>query len=317
MTIHLRPIRADEIAAVCALHNRSEAHDGVPRVLEVEELAEELDELSLDDDTRLAELDGELAGYAYTYFLPADTGWERCYLFGEVDPAHRGKGVGRSLLGWGIERGSQQLRATGRPLPKYLRVDSYDYIESAHRLYARMGFTPVRWFEELLRPLTDLPPLPEVAGVSVVAWPDDADADTLLVKNAAFADHWGSSPTSETEWNRMVHGFGSRLDLSFVAVDDASGRIVAVCHNTRYEADDELIGRRDGWIGTLGTLREWRGKGLASALITRSLHAFAEAGLTHASIGVDSESPTGANQLYRRLGFQPCQRSITHQLEVH
>ena len=91
MSIHLRPIRAGEIAEICALHNRSEAHDGVPRVLEVEELAEELEELSLDDDTRLAELDGELAGYAYTYFLPAETGWVRCIV------GHADSSVGR---GW-------------------------------------------------------------------------------------------------------------------------------------------------------------------------------------------------------------------------
>src|SRR4029079_8483124 len=105
--------------------NRSEAHDGVRRVLEVDELAEELDELSWDDDTRVAELDGALAGYAYTMLLPSETGWERAYVFGEVDPVHRDRGVGRALLAWGVERGADQLRTTGRDLPKYLRVDSY------------------------------------------------------------------------------------------------------------------------------------------------------------------------------------------------
>jgi mycothiol synthase len=318
MSVELRALRPDELPAICALHNRSEAHDGVPRVLELEELEEELEAVSLADDLRVAEVDGALAGYAYTLLLPSDTGWERCYVLGEVDPVHRGKGAGRALLAWGVERGSEQLRGTGRDLPKYLRVDSYDYIESAHRLYARLGFTPVRWFEELIRPLSDLPPLREVPGVSLLGWPEGAEAEeeSLLVKNESFADHWGSTPTTESDWHKQLHGFGSRLDLSAVAVEDATSRVVGLCVNHRYEADDELLGRKDGWIMTLGTLKAWRGRGIASALVVRSLHAFAEAGLTHASIGVDSESPSGANLLYRRLGFEPVQRSVTHQITV-
>ena len=66
----------------------------------------------------------------------------------------------------------------------------------------------------------------------------------------------------------------------------------------------------------LGTRREWRGKGVAPSLIAHSLHAFAAADCTHASISVDSENPTGAAHLYRRLGFEPQHRSITHEIAL-
>ena len=53
-----------------------------------------------------------------------------------------------------------------------------------------------------------------------------------------------------------------RARLRFAAPISASSRSTgapiassAVCLNHRYEADDELIGRRDGWIDTLGTSR--------------------------------------------------------------
>jgi len=72
----------------------------------------------------------------------------------------------------------------------------------------------------------------------------------------------------------------------------------------------------DAWIDNLGTLPQWRGKGVGSALIAASLHAFAAAGLTHASIGVDSENPSGAAQLYRALGFRTNRSSITQELQV-
>lgn len=317
----LRPLRADDLAEVCALTNRTEVHDGVARVVTVEELAEELDDdhVVLATDTRAVEVDGRLAGYVYTYHLPSDVGEERCYLFGHVDPLQRGAGLGRELLTWGIERAREQLHSSGSAHPKWIRVSADVGVESAHRLYARLGFTPVRWFEDLLRPLDHLPERGEPDGVRIIAWPDDRDEEILRVKNAAFEDHWGSTPASPANWQQMTRGFGARLDLSFVALDAATGDVVAYCLCKRFPADDELLGRRDAWIDNLGTLREsggqaWRGRGIASALIAHALHAFAAADLTHASIGVDSDSPTGAAALYRALGFEPVARSTTHQI---
>ena len=37
--------------------------------------------------------------------------------------------------------------------PRFIRTDKYDYVEGAHHLYSRVGMTPVRYMEELLRPL--------------------------------------------------------------------------------------------------------------------------------------------------------------------
>lgn len=316
-TIELRPATADDLPDLCALHQRAQRHDGVPQVIQLDELEEELDDdhVSLADDVRIATVDGALAGYAYTFHLPSEVREERCYVFGEVDPDQRRRGVGTALMRWGIERAEVQLRSSGRTLPKYIRADSYDFIEGAHRLFAAVGMTVVRYTDELLRPLDDLPPITSPADARVVPWPDDRDEEIRLAKNESFADHWGSTPTAAHHWEPMVRGYGARPDLSFIAVDDED-RVIGHCLNKRYEADDELLGRRDAWIDNLGTLREWRGRGVASALIAHSLHAFAAAGCTHASISVDSENPTGAAQLYRRLGFVPQHRSITHQIAL-
>ena len=292
-----------DLPALTALINIANRVDDVPQVVELQELIEELhDAGDVTTDVRVAELDNELVGYVRTMYLPSDQLWERCYLIGTVHPDHRGHGIGRTLMTWAIDRGSAQLRSSSNKLPKYLRVDVDEAVVPAVRLLDRLGFRKVRQFEELLRPLTDLPAITEPDGVRIEPWPDGRDDEILQVKNKAFADHWGSTPTAPHTWDSMVRGFGSYAERSFVALDDHD-RVVAYSLNHRTPADDEVLGRRDGWIDSLGTLPEWRGRGLASALIAHSLHAFVAAGLTHASIGVDSESLTGAIRLYKALGF--------------
>jgi len=68
--------------------------------------------------------------------------------------------------------------------------------------------------------------------------------------------------------------------------------------------DWDARGYTEGWIEGVGTARSHRGRGLASFLITESMKAFRESELEYATLGVDSENPTGAAGLYRDLGFE-------------
>lgn len=321
LDVTLRPLTDDDVPEVVALVNRSQAHDGVDQVVMEAEYREELADLDLDLDTRVAVLTGDgdgdagrIVGVASTLYLPSEELHERCYVFGSVDPDHRRQGVGRTLLAWSIDRGLAQLASSERDLPRYLRAESYDWLTADHRLFERFGFVPVRWFEELLRSLDDVPSRREVPGIRIESWPDEADGrdgEILAVKNASFADHWGTTPTSADHWRTKVRGFGSRPDLSTIAVDTATGDVVGFALAHRYDEDDALSGRRDGWVDTLGTLRGWRGRGIASALLVESFHRFAADGLTHAALGVDADSPTGAARLYRNVGFVRHRGSMT------
>ena len=213
---------------------------------------------------------------------------------------------------WGLRRAGERLDTSTNDLPKYIRVDHPEAVVGAAALFASCGLTVVRFTDELRRPL-DLPltVLP-TDGIEVIPWPDDRDDEIRGAKNSAFTDHWGSTPTSPHHWQQMVHGPGSRTDLSHVAVD-SRGEVVGHCLVKRFPDDDGVTGRREGWIDNLGVRREVRGRGVATALIGASIAAMRNHGLTHAVLMVDSENPTGAVGLYTALGFGPVRRSITHQ----
>lgn len=307
---------------MCQVINRAQWADGIMQVRTVEELTEDLeaDDVDLAADMHVAVVDGEsaddgaIAGFVHTLLLPSEVLHVRCYVFGDVEPAWRGQGIGTALMTWGIARARQQLDACATTLPTRLRAQTGEDAVRTRRMFERLGMRAVRYHEELLRPLIDLPPLTTPRGVRIVAWPDDRDDEVLAEKNLSWVDHWGSTPTSPAGWQAMVRGFGARPEWSFIAVDADTDEVVGHCLCKRFEQDDALTGRRDGYIDSLGTLQRYRGRGVGAALIVHAFHALAEAGMTHAALNVDSENPTGAARLYRSLGFVHERGEFTYEL---
>lgn len=312
----LKRVSAADASTIHDLIRRSEVFDREPLVTPIEEIREIFEDPHLDpaEDLRLATVGERAVGWGRVWHHPSGERLERAYLLGSVDPEWRGRGIGRTLFAWQLDRARAVLNAYTHDLPRFIKTAAWDWLTDAQHLYERFGLQPVRWFDELLRPLD--PPLErtEVPGIDITAWQPGRSVEVRLLHNRAFADHWGSGSTDQAVWEKRLTDYGVRLDLSVVAI--ARNQAVGYSLNEVYPDDEELLGRRDGWIGTLGVDRDYRGRGIASALIAASLERFRQEGLTHASIGVDADSPTGAHRLYRRLGFDLEKRSVTHQLEL-
>lgn len=69
--------------------------------------------------------------------------------------------------------------------------------------------------------------------------------------------------------------------------------------------ENERHGRPRVYVSGVSVRRPWRRRGPARALLASSLVGAREAGFTSASLGVDTDSATGATDLYRSVGFQP------------
>ncbi len=106
-------------------------------------------------------------------------------------------------------------------------------------------------------------------------------------------------------WKQWVTESRSfRPELSFVVVEPAAPeRVVAYVQSAEFDAHFEATGRREAYVGKVGTLREFRGRGLAAALLRHALAAYQAAGYDEAALDVDSENPTGALGVYERAGF--------------
>jgi ribosomal protein S18 acetylase RimI-like enzyme len=181
---------------------------------------------------------------------------------------------------------------------------------SLERLVLRAGLAPGRVYLDMERPLTGLPEQPAPAGVELVPFAWSRDDEVRRAHNAAFVGHHGSSERDRASWEVMFTGRTAfRPDLSTLVLDD--GAVVAYCLAYVYESDTRATGRRSAYLGQIGALPGYRGRGLASAATAATLRAAAERGCDLASLQVDSENGTGAVGLYQRLGFTEARRTTS------
>jgi mycothiol synthase len=307
-----RPMRPDDVLAVAQLLTAAEAVDDTG----VHESPEDLtgwfvnDLVDLELDTRVVlTADGQLAGYATTIAPPTFRDAYGVHLEGRVHPDLRGRGIGRALLDWQLERGTQ-LHAERHPeAPARLTATVYTTMPSLEALLRRAGLAQARWFFHMDRPLTDLPPRRRVEGVGLVPFSRDRDDDVRAAHNAAFTEHYGSSERDVASWQVMFTGQPSfRPDLSVLAVADGAVLGYALAYVS--EATAAATGSRESYFGQIGVVPAARGRGLSKAVIIEALHAAAAQDCQTAGLEVDSENVTGALGLYESLGFR------THRTQV-
>lgn len=265
-------------------------------------------------------LDGRSVPRAYARITKNKEG-DKAYGFGCVDPDWQRRGIGSALLEWLGERTIERFaedsgREDGGPAGEYtvprLRIHMEQQHEHQQRLLRKAGFRVVRYFNEMHRHLAG-GPLPEVRlddGLELVTMRPELSEKVRLAHNAAFRDHWGSEPRDEESWQFTVNDPQARPDLSAVVLDRSSGTVAGyqlACHDP-----DSAVSRgySEGYTDLLGVRREYRGRGIAQALLADALRRFAAAGLDRASLDVDSENPTGALALYEKMGYAAVNRSL-------
>lgn len=153
-------------------------------------------------------------------------------------------------------------------------------------------------------------------GLRVEPWSERNDEEFRLIRNESFKDHWGLVPMPVDNWkNRMIdHTF--RPKASFLLRDVANGDPAGMLLTKHWEADTAATGVRDAHFILIGTLRDYRKRGVASALIGHALRAAADQDYDRVSVRVDSANPSGTFGIYEKAGFAPKQRHVRWALEV-
>jgi GNAT superfamily N-acetyltransferase len=289
-------------------------------VKEVEHQYTHLENCDIQRDFQLATAaNGRPLGYVRVQWLDDQEGLRRYHLNLNVGREGEAAGVDDALLAWAEAR-VQALAAeqpTGRPQVKQTFVyNEKTQAGQLERLLAR-GFAPVRYGNLMVRDLTTpitLTPLPE--GVYVRACTPADDRPIFDALHEAFRDHWGYAAPPDmdadyAEWVSWPIRNPALYQVAFALNAHDGGEVAGMVLNFISAEDNRVFNLKRGWTDPIAVRRPWRKQGLARALIMRSLRLFADMGLTEAALGVDTQNPNGALQLYTSCGFVPVSRSVT------
>jgi mycothiol synthase len=246
-------------------------------------------------DAVVVEEDGRLAAYAA--FIRKD------YVDVYVHPEYRTRGLGKQLLDWSERRGLERAAPGQEVLLGQVVTSTH---ESARRLLENHGYEPVRTYWRMSMPLEEQPPPP--------AWPEgvfvrtfDQERDTRAVYalvQDAFADNERHTAESFEEWQAfMIDRDAFEPGLWFIA--ESKGEIVGCVLCPNYE--------EEGWIRQLAVARDWRRRGLGTALLRQAMSEFSRRGRKELGLVVDSWNRTGAKELYERAGMTVAREHVRYE----
>jgi mycothiol synthase len=211
--------------------------------------------------------------------------------------------LGHDLLCFARERAAEI--ASELSLHVYTAAEA----KSTRRTLDAAGGQVIRHYWRMTTTWDPAPPAPALPTPDVtISQPADDEGQLRAIHHVldtAFRDHFGSSATDFDEWLvRQRGGTGSDVRLWWlVRVDGVPATA--------------LIGRAwpdQGWVQSLGSLREFRGRGLARLLLLTAFAEFHGRGYRRAGLSVDATNPTGAVALYESVGMTVASEAVLYAL---
>jgi mycothiol synthase len=303
----LRPHRPADLAEMARISNEANARDGINERVSAEAMANWIAHPSPHfdptKDVVVAAVGDAVVGYGFTEWVETSDGKREYRTRGNVHPDWRRRRIGSAILAHNEARLLSVAEGHTTERPRVYATWASERRAGAIALVTRNGYEPVRYFFEMVRPNLeeiDVPPMPDGIEVRPVVDPAfhrqvfDADAE-------AFADHWGGFNADD---NAFAEWIGDPdFDPSLIVVGWDGDEVAGAVKNTINALENRELNRARGLLDSVFVRRPWRRRGLAAALVARSLVLLRERGMTSAWLGVDADNPMGALGVYERAGF--------------
>lgn len=303
-----------DIPKIVAVLERSKTADGIEKVDTVESVSRQYSNLKNCDpykDVLIAEIEGKAVGYSRVTWWLEKTGSYIYNYIGFLVPEWRGKGIERAML----LHGEAQLREkaaehehTATPFFDTFAMESQSFTKE---LLTGEGYSIVREGYEMVRPnLSNIPEIPMPDGLEVrPVLPEHLHA-IWEAEIEAFMDHWGADVPEEGDFERWQRRPLFQPELWQVAWEGE--QVAGMIRNFINPDENTRFNRKRGYTENISVRRPWRRRGLARALLARSFQLHKDLGMTEAALGVDTENPSGALQLYSSMGFEVVKRELVY-----
>jgi ribosomal protein S18 acetylase RimI-like enzyme len=178
------------------------------------------------------------------------------------------------------------------------------------RVLQSLGFRPIRRFWRMLCDLADAPDAEPDPPAGVTKRVVSGESDRRLLHElfeTSFAEHFGSTHDEPfEEWIARVEASPGN-DPSRWWIAELDGRPVGLCI-----LDDSKAEFGEGYVRTLGVLKEARGRGIGRWLLQCGAVDAVQRGRSSIALTVDGANTTGATALYESVGY-----AIRQEIDVY
>jgi mycothiol synthase len=271
------------------------------------------------ENVMLRDEQGQVRGWASAH----DRAAGRMLLAVVVDPLlddETADTVAEVLLGW-ADRAAVRVGSERGLDVQQIDSGAFADDERQHRWLERAGFTKVRTWWQMSRPVTsdeadldtDVREGVRIRQVERQGTGMPSEEDLRIVHDvleSAFADHFNSHEETFDEFVfRLREDPGHRWDHWWIAelveeAPDGSARTepAGALVGTLREGEG---GQPDGsYVEYIGVLSNARGRGVAKSLLATVIADAASRGRDRVGLEVDADSPTGADGLYVSMGWE-------------
>jgi GNAT superfamily N-acetyltransferase len=214
-----------------------------------------------------------------------------------------------------LRRSEERLRELAREHPqgitKYIETYAHAEKNDWSSVLELEGYSPTWHLFEMVRPdLDNIPDLPLPEGVEVrqvrpehykTVW--DAMKEALRDERSFSEDRYGDV-AFEKELKEPI------FSPEIWQIAWAGSEVIGGVHNYIKREENKALGRKWGHTERIFVARGWRKRGVARALIARSLKVLKDQGMEAATLDVDTENPSGALRVYESLGYKPTEHFV-------
>ena len=268
-------------------------------------------------DVLVAEVGGKMIGYNRVFWDRELEGARAYWHFGFVLPEWRGKSLGRTMIRWAEARAREidALQPDREKVTALASTEVRSNMTGLENLLKTEGYEPVRYEFHMETPdLDHIPDVPMPEGLEIrPAKPEHYNA-IWESNQEAFRDHWGAGEVDGSDFDRWITNPLLEPDLWVVAWD--GDQVAGSIHNYINHDYNNRMGRKLGYTEDISVRRPWRKRGLARAMLARSMQIHKERGMTQTALGVDTQNPSGALRLYESMGYQVVSKSTVYRKQL-
>ena len=293
-----------------AINLSSRQADGDPESISLEQIAEAFTSSEELDPARhvliacLADEPGTAVGYSRLGWYSSRADTRLYYQYSRLRGEYRCRGLWEGLV-YQTEQRIREIARQHAPVAEcFFQGWASDNQRDWIKVLENTGYQVVRRFHNMLYQLGDVPEHPLPAGFEIrpvmpehmrLIWEAQKEMNEGLFENVVEDwleekyPNWLEDPSHTPQFWQVAWAGDQIVGMVLARIDDK---------------ENQQRQRKHGYTEHIYVRPAWRKRGLASALIARSLQVLKEQGILEAELGVDAENESAAFNLYKQMGYK-------------